>query len=250
MSHALRIAPMDTDFFLWRCLHSGPLGPEEIDQPPAHEGICWPAFRARNLPLLQRLTAVYGACAMLAWEGTRVVGTLRFYPRAIAGQAGFCLQQDPPNGPAADLAAAPMPPLGELADRTLRVHCLMLAPGAEAATRRHGLGTALAHALIAWAHDQGWTAIEATAYKDLDLIYGLTGQAGRRFWERLGFVVAAEDREPAFAEDNDWSRTLRAQAQAQGMDPECVSLRYTMRLDLFWPKAGRAGAPEIGRRDS
>jgi GNAT superfamily N-acetyltransferase len=237
-------------FLLWRCLHGGPLGPAEIDQPPEHEGICWPACRARNLPLLRRLTAVYGACAMLAWEGERVVGSLRFYPRAIVGQAGFCLQQDPPHGPAAELAETPLPPLGELADRTLRVHCLMLAPGAEAATRRRGLGTALARALIAWAHERGWAAIEATAYQDLDLIYALTGQAGRRFWERLGFAVAAEDGEPAFAEDNDWSRTLRAQAQAQGLDPECVSRRYTMRLDLFSPRMGRGGAPEIGRRDS
>jgi hypothetical protein len=31
--------------------------------------------------------------------------------------------------------------------------------------------------------------------------------------------VVAEDREPAFAGDNEWSRTLREQARTAGLDP-------------------------------
>lgn len=155
MSPELRIAPMDEHLLLWRCLHSGPLGAVEIDRPAPHKGIDWPAFRARNLPLLQRLTAVYGACAMLAWAGSRVVGTLRFYPRAIMMGPAFCLQQEAPNGPLPELMARPMPPLAELGDRTLVVHCLMLARDVPDASRHRGLGTALAQALIDWAQPRG-----------------------------------------------------------------------------------------------
>jgi GNAT superfamily N-acetyltransferase len=118
-----------------------------------------------------------------------------------------------------------MPPLAGLSDRTLVVHCLMLARDVPDASRHRGLGTALARALIDWARPRGWTAIEATAYQDLDLIYGLTGQAGCHFWERLGFAVGAEDREPAFAGDNEWSRTLREQARTAGLDPARIDAR-------------------------
>ena len=38
----------------------------------------WEAPRARNLSLLEALTRAYGACAMVAWEGERVVDVLTF----------------------------------------------------------------------------------------------------------------------------------------------------------------------------
>ena len=93
------IEPMSKDFVVWRCLHGGPLSREGIDSWPAETKIPWDRYRSRNRPLLLKLTEVYGACAIVGWEGETVAAQLRFYPRAVwkADGAGLlCLQQDHP----------------------------------------------------------------------------------------------------------------------------------------------------------
>jgi hypothetical protein len=231
------IEPMDKNLLLWRCLHSGPLSVENIDAWPPNNRVPWEACRARNLPLLEKLTDAYGACAMLARDGEQVVGTLRFYPKAIAEmpEAGmFCLQQDYPAGPSAALAEKPFPPLSELADRTLSVHCLMAGSPQQKDNpyRRKGLGSRLVRALIAWAQARGWTAIEATAYADLPIIYEITGQAGRRWWEKLGFRLAQTEIEPEFMREGEFLQTMQQQAAALGLDAEMIRNKYTMRIEL------------------
>src|SRR5512135_487808 len=88
--------PMGEGFLLWRCLHQGPLGPHNIESPAPNPEVDWAFVRARNLPLLEKLTKTYGACAILARDGNLVVGSLRFYPKALCSfgenGAGFCLQ--------------------------------------------------------------------------------------------------------------------------------------------------------------
>ncbi|MFH1085213.1 MAG: GNAT family N-acetyltransferase, partial [Chloroflexota bacterium] len=208
-----------------------------LDHPTPHPRVPWDELRARNVPLLRRLTDVYGACALLAWHDDRVVGQVRFYPKAVAAlpeAGGMCLQQTFPAGPSDHLAEMPLPPLAALPDRTLAVHCLMTGSPQQAENphQRRGLGTALARALIAWAREQGWGAVEATAYQDLPLIYAITGQAGRRFWEKVGLCMVAQDVEPALGEDSGFARELLRQAAAAGLTPEDARARFTMRIEL------------------
>ena len=235
MPQEVIIRPMAEDSLLWRCLHSGPLWAENIDSPPSVKGMDWVALRERNLPLLAALIRTYKSCAMLAWDDDRVVGFLRFYPKALYDleAAGLmCLQQLHPNGPSAMLTDRRFPPLGDLADRTLSVHCLMTGSPQQAENpyQRKGLGSRLVRALVDWATEQGWDAIESTAYEEIPVLYEITGQAGRRWWERLGFEMVAVEIEPGF--DGRLLDLMRQQATELGLAQEQVTNRYTMRLEL------------------
>lgn len=232
----LAVGPMGQDFLLWRCLHQGPLDLRTIENPAPNPEVDWMFTRARNVPLLEKLTRTYGACAILARDGNLVVGSLRFYPKALCSfgesGAGFCLQQRSPFGPAEDLSSRQFPCLDELQDKTLFVHCLMVAAPVDdpGRYRRHGLASRMVRELVRWAGDEGWHAIEATAYEELPTLYAISGVAGRRFWEPLGFRVVRKDREPAI--QGEILETLRGEAATAGVIPDDVTNRYAMRLDL------------------
>jgi hypothetical protein len=68
------IEMMSSEFILWRCLHGGPLTRETVDRPKPHPHIPWDRFRARNLPLLDKLTEVYGSSAVTARDPKRPCG--------------------------------------------------------------------------------------------------------------------------------------------------------------------------------
>jgi len=231
---------MSSDFILWRCLHGGPLTMETVDRPEPHPRVPWERLRPRNLALLTKLTQVYGSCVVIARDGGRIVGQLRFYPKVVCEMAapgpGLCMQQTFPNGPADDFAQNDFPPLERIADKTLVVHCLMTGSPQQKENpyQRKGLGSRLVRALIAWARDSGWTAIEATAYADLPSIYGVTGSAGKTFWEKLGFSVVETGVESAFVEDGaeGFVRALLNEVAERGMDAATAKAKYTMRLDL------------------
>ncbi len=230
------VEPMRSDFLLWRCLHGGPLSPENIDDPAPHAEIDWPSTRARNVPVLIKLMKTYGTCAIIARDGSEAIATLRFYPKTLcsfsAGGAAFCLQQAYPAGPKDDLAAQAFPAREEMPDKTLFVHCLMIAAPAEepARYRRKGLATRMAFELIRWAGDQGWDAIEANAYEEIPLLYAIAGVAGRRFWEKIGFEIVHADTEPGMI--GELLEAIRKDAAAAGIPPEKAANRYRMRLDL------------------
>ncbi|MHB0878993.1 MAG: GNAT family N-acetyltransferase [Anaerolineae bacterium] len=235
------VEPMTEEFVVWRCLHSGPLTPDGIDVlPPPIQGqdaVSWEALRARNVPLLTRLVRTYGSCAMLAKDGDAVVGFLRFYPKAVAALPGtglLCLQQRHPNGPAESLADEPLPPLEAMDDRTLVVHCLMTGSPQQEHNpyQRRGLAARMVQELVRWGRDRGWQAIEATAYEDIDVLYAITGQAGRRFWEKLGFETIEKGSEPIEGWPEGLLSMVRAQAEAAGLTAADATNRYTMRLCL------------------
>jgi len=236
MVDELVVEPMRKDFILWRCLHGGPLNRRNIDAPPPNPEVDWPSARARNVPLLSKLTRTYGGCAILARDNDDVVGTLRFYPKALCsfgdGGADFCMQQRWPAGPANGPAAREFPSLKALGDKTVFVHCLMIASplGAPDHYKRKGLATRLALKLARWATAQGWSSIEANAYEELPMLYAISGVAGRRFWERMGFRLVHQDTEPAIV--GDLLEKLRQDGVAAGLDPQNVAKRYRMRLDL------------------
>ena len=232
----LVIEPMREEPIIWRCLHGGPLCAKNIDQPAPHPEIDWPLTRARNIPLLNKLVQTYSSCAIVARDGAEVVATLRFYPKALCefgdGGAAFCLQQRYPAGPSDDLAARDFPPLQELSEKTLFVHCLMIVSPKDEPSRykRKGLATRLGRELIRWAKEQGWQAIEANAYEEIPLIYAIAGVAGKRFWEKLGFRILSSDIEPGIS--GELLEAVRKEAAIAGIPAEQAANRYKMRLEL------------------
>ena len=238
MSEPVVVEMMTGEALLWRCLHGGPLTVGSLEEPGPDGNVPYAAFRARNRRLLENLTDTYGACAVAARVGETFVGHLRFYPKAVREMAapgqGLCLQQAFPYGPADDLGARTFPRLEKLGDRTLLVHCMMLAAeGPDGwSLRRQGLGTRMARALVEWAAEKGWQAVEATAYEPLPAIYASSGQAGRAFWEALGFRLVRTEREPALEEDSEFVRTMREEAAQRGTDASLIPNRYVMRLDI------------------
>ncbi len=231
------VEPMTEEFLLWRCLHGGPLSRETVDRWPPDSALPWARYRQRNLPLLLKLTRVYGACAILARDSERVVGHLRFYPKAVGdlpGAGGLCLQQDSPSGPADDLADTPFPALPDIADKTLAIHCLMTGSSQQPENpyQRKGIGTRLVRTLIQWATARGWERLEATAFEDLPIIYEITGSAGPSFWAKLGFSLVARHPHPAVQEPSEFLTTLEAQARAAGIPPERARDQLLMRLEL------------------
>jgi len=186
MGHDVVIEPMTEKFILWRCLHSGPLSCQTIDRCPPDNRIDWERYRTRNVPLLLKLTRTYGACAILARVDDRIVGQLRFYPRAIwdmdsAGE--MCLLQDFPH-------------IGHIADKSLAIHCLMTGSPQQEENpfQRKGIGTHMVRFLIHWAKTNGWELIVVDAFEDIPIIYEITGSTGINFWQKLGFRIV--DRHP------------------------------------------------------
>ncbi len=236
MDKKIVIEPMTEKFILWRCLHYGPLSRQTIDRPPDTQ-MDWERYRNRNIPLLTKLTRIYGACAILARVGDRIVGQLRFYPKFVfntQGTVGFCLLQDFPNGPADDFAEKDFPPLQNIEDKTLAIHCLMTGSSQQKVNpfQRKGIGTRMVRSLIQWAKDNGWEFIEVDAFEDIPIIYEITGSAGITFWRKLGFHMADRHPHPFLQERNEFVETLEEQAKSIGISPDRARDRLLMRLDL------------------
>ncbi|MCU7842934.1 MAG: GNAT family N-acetyltransferase [Candidatus Thiodiazotropha sp. (ex Monitilora ramsayi)] len=240
MMNDVVIEPMTEELMLWRCLHNGPLTRDSIDQWPCEGTMPWESYRKRNLPLLMKLTRIYGSCAILARDGDQIVGFLRFYPKVVynmEGACGLCLQQDPPAGPVKDFADSDFPDFADIEDKTLVVYCLMTGSPQqnENPYQRKGIGTRMVKFLIEWAKTNGWDGIEADAFEDLPIIYEITGSAGHTFWEKLGFRLVNRHPHPDLMDPSrfvEFIETLEAQAYSAGIPPEKAKDRLVMRLDL------------------
>jgi len=231
------VEPMTEEFILWRCLHSGSLSRDTIDQWPSASTMPWQRYRERNTPLLRKLTGTYGTCAIIARDGDQIVGQLRFYPRAVCnmeGAGGLCLQQDYPSGPADDFTDNDFPAPAQIADKTLAVHCLMTgcSQQKENPYQRKGVGTRMVRTLIQWAKANGWDRIEADSFEDIPIIYEITGSTGHTFWEKLGFHIADRHPHPHLQERHEFVITLEEQAKSIGISPERARDLLVMRLDL------------------
>lgn len=235
MKDDIVIKPMDKGFSLWRCLHYGELSAGSIDS-GFPEGFDGNRYRAVNRPFLEKIIDSYGCCAILAWAGEKVIGSLRFYPKWMftEDQQGLCMHQDYPYGPGEPLLIMDFPVLTELTDKTLRIHCMMAGPALKEDNpyRRRGLGTRMVEVLYRWARDRGWEALEATAYESLDIVYDTFGQAGREFWEKQNFRLIRTEIEPFLTGDNDVVRQMKQQATAKGIDPDKIKNRSIMRREL------------------
>lgn len=240
MAEKVVIEPMTEGFVLWRCLHNGPLSCTTIDQCSPVDKMPWDRYRKRNIPLLVKITRTYGACAILAREGTRIVGQLRFYPKAIcdlrdAGQ--LCLQQEFPAGPTKNFSDSNFPSLALIEDKTIFIHCMMTGSPLQKENpyQRKGIGTRMVKALIEWAITNNWDRIEVDSFEDIPIIYEITGSAGHTFWEKLGFHLTDRYPHPELQDRSQWREfisTLENQAKSMGIPPERATDRLVMRLNL------------------
>jgi len=224
---SLLLKPMDGSFLLWRCLHDGPVTRKNLDVPPNESRL---PFHKTAIPLLKKLTELYGSAAILAWEQDKVVGLLRFVPKAVSRMEGggeFCLLQPYPAGPKEDFPQGVFPSKETIKDRTLVVTCMQLLSDRQ----RRGVGRAMVERLKSWAREEGWQAIEATAYQDLPLVYEVTGNAGRNWWEGIGFQVIESLEEEAMKEYREFLQTLEIQAREKGIDPHEVTQKFIMRWE-------------------
>ncbi len=234
------IEPMTEEFILWRCLHNGPLSCETIDHWPSGSKLPWKRYHQRNMPLLVKLTRIYGACAIVTRDGDEIVGHLRFYPKVVcdlADAGSLCLQQDYPSGPVENAGDSDFPTPAQIEDKTLTVHCLMTgcSQQKENPYQRKGIGTRMVRTLIQWAKANGWEHIEADSFEDIPIIYEITGSAGHTIWEKLGFHLVDRHPHPELRDRSHFAEfvaTLEEQAKAIGLPPERARDRLVMRLDL------------------
>ena len=237
MEEKILIEPMTEKFILWRCLHYGPLSLESVDQWPPESEIDWERYRKRNLPLLVKLTQTYSACAILARIDDKIVGQLRFYPKNISNlksAGGLCLLQNFPNGPADDFADKELPPLEQIEDKTLAIHCLMTGSPLQKDNpfQRKGIGTRMVKFMTEWARSQGWESIEVDAFEDIPLVYEITGSAGISFWKKLGFRLVDRHPHPYLQEPSEFVEKLETQAKSMGISPERAKDKIVMGFDL------------------
>ena len=234
------IEPMTDDFIVWRCLHNGPLTQENIDMWPAEEKTSFDHYRERNTSLLKKITQIYGSCAIIARIGEKVIGQLRFYPKAICelkGAGGLCLQQEHTAGPSIDFADSDFPPPSQINDKTLVVHCMMTGSSLQKDNpyQRKGIGTRMVKALVEWAKANNWERIEAESFEDLPIIYEITGSAGQTFWKKLGFQLVDRHPHPELkdrSQHSEFITTVEEQARAIGISPERARHRLIMRLNF------------------
>jgi hypothetical protein len=258
----IEIKPMDEDYIHVDCMHGGPVDPalsptrgaiwQDAPDLPAHpwsdetivalsqeyksisEG--WRGDPAREF--MREMIQRYGTCAMLAWEGGKVVGQLRFYPLSISQLlAKAAPDKQPCVAAALEFEADP---------GALGVQCVMASrpyigpepdtssgrnwPSMAEAGARKGLGLRLVLALIAWAREHGWKRIVKRAHADLDCMYGQYGGGGKAFWEKAGFRVTGTKYQE-WPHDDDWKALVEAQAQQKGMTNREAWTSYYMAYD-------------------
>ena len=253
MSENVVIEPIDESCILWYCLHDGPVAIKDIGKALlASNDPNWKVLRKTNVPLLKKIIKTYGTCGLIAKADNKIVGFIRFYPKALYAMepAGMmCLQQFHPPGPSEKFVEEQFPAFEDIKDKTLEVHCVMTSrPYASDqaveicggrcvnkvdAGAHKGIGLKLARALVDWARKQGWKRIEVTTFADLDIFYGTSGGAGKGFWEKAGFKV--EKTRPMSRDDwpDEKAKTLiDAQAKAAGITNDQAWSFYDMTCEL------------------
>ena len=104
----------------------------------------------------------------------------------------------------------------------------------EAGARR-GTGLKLVLSLISWARDRGWKRIVTQTNVDLDCWYGISGNAGKTFWQKAGFEVIGTSYDEPPKDNvslNGWRATVESQARAKGMSRREAWTVYHMACEL------------------
>lgn len=198
----IEIRPLGPDYYHFRCLTFGPLGPDEAATLPEdapqqawfrsmrREGRFFDAHR-----LLRNLCRTYGAAGMLAWEDARVVGQLRFYPQAVldlAGGPGVCLQDKHTTETVRRLSDSTLPSPESMSRRTLRISCIQVAHD----YRQRGIARSLVEQTVNWAASGGWHSIEARGIKAIGPLLDQLPMAPAKVFTDCGFRVDTSYHDP------------------------------------------------------
>ena len=190
----------------------------------------WTGDPAREF--MREMIQRYGTCAMLAWDQTKVVGQLRFYPMKIARLIAVSQSH---SGPILDCTVACSP---EEDEGTLWVQCVMTcgayvdSQSAKEVGARKGVGQKLVHALICWARENDWKRIVKIAHCDLDWFYGVLGGGGKAFWEKAGFQAVGAFYKRAFDLSEKDKSIVQSQMMEKSMSEEDVWTWHRMVYDL------------------
>lgn len=181
---------MDDSWILNQCVGAHPIVPQA--------GVVWShSEHCARLPVpgdefpdfMRETRNTYGNCAVIAWEGERVLGHLVFLPRAVARRwkaAGW-----ERFGPATE------------DDSTLVIINLAFCSLSGHEFRGKGIGKTLVASTLDWARQNGWQRVE---------VYGASGGLfpwdwydacipPRLFWEGRRFLVFSKHGAATFSED-------------------------------------------------
>ncbi len=187
----LDIRPMDDTFIVDRKLWEPPIRTTDpVEETPASK-VYADFFRKQSRAM--------GSCAMLAWEGDGVVAKMRFTTRetydAFRKAGGWiCVDNETSPKIMQGFSDDELAKLWASESRKLFVTCFNIG---HFDTRYHGQGiaSAMLECLTSWARDQGWQRIEALSCPDVVPFCCMGPQILRRgWWERRGFMLAAETR--------------------------------------------------------
>ena len=230
---------MDKSLVLPICLHGGavPLSrlPELAGRTDFEDEFgLEPGVHARVLRALGRR---YGATGVAALDGDRVVGLLRFYPRALREQIGqLCPQDEPYARRLAAVEVGDLPHPDDLQLRAIQIGCLQVIPKC----RGQGIGRTLIERAIAWAREKGWRELYATGVQDILPLMSWSGQMSARSLQTHGFEVVGQEldegiREAAVSQQLGYhgEEVQRMwQEQYAHISAEEAAVRYEMRLSL------------------
>lgn len=73
-------------------------------------------------------------------------------------------------------------------------------------------------------------SIEPIAYEEIPYLYQISGSAGKKFWEKMGFKVVIQDTEPGLK--GELLEKVRKEAADLGIPEDQAANRYQMRLEL------------------
>ena len=190
----MKIVPMTNDFILYRCIHVGPLGPENIDKLTAKDKQSTKDMFIRNKKFFSRLVKTYGSCAMLAMENDFVIAHTRFYPQVISeltGKNDMCCQQQE-YASTQEMIEMDLPCIEELTDRSLRIHCWHVHKD----YRNKGLSHVLLDAIIDWAKAHGWKTILASAGVNDPWVASLSCAPMLRTYQKHDFQIVSTVNSP------------------------------------------------------
>ncbi len=185
----MKIVPMTKDFILYRCIHVGPLGPENIDKLTEKDRQSTRDMFIRNKKFFSRLVETYGSCAMLAIENDLMIAHARFYPQIISeltGKNDMCCQQLK-YAPTADMTEMDLPTFEELTDPSLRIYCWHVHKD----YRNQGISHALLKGIIQWAIANGWKTILASAGVDDPWVASQSCAPMLRTYLKHGFEITS-----------------------------------------------------------
>lgn len=167
-----------------------------VGEDPEKAGIeykikCWPGKSVEgswpNPPVVtyhRKLTEIYGASAITAWNNNSLIGFLPFYPLNCGLEKVNCVCA-PIEMTIEKINNTNLVPLDKFNKKILEVQCLSV----NHKYNRKGIGTAMSKYLIEWAKDKGWDKIQGWAFSESNFLDAYKWLPSVHFWQKSGFKI-------------------------------------------------------------